>query len=138
MSGSSSSNNLNGVYGALGVPSAGNVPPPRVESVSWTDSSGNLWLFGGSAAASEGNASIHFNDLWEFVPPTNEWVWMSGYDQTVAGVYGSLRVPAAGNVPGSREEAIGWIDSSGNLWLFGGWGYDANDTLGVLDDLWEF
>ena len=138
ISGNNSSNDLNGVYGTLGVPSAGNVPPPRVGSVSWTDSSGNLWLFGGSAAASVGYGSIHFNDLWEFVTATNEWVWMSGYDQTVAGVYGSLGVPAAGNVPGSRVSAVGWTDSSGNLWLFGGWGYDANDTFGMLNDLWEF
>ncbi len=138
ISGSSSYNNLNGVYGVLGVPAPGNVPPARVAPVSWTDSSGNLWLFGGSAASSGGNSSIHFNDLWEFVPATNEWVWMSGYDLTAAGVYGSLGVPAEGNVPGSRENAVGWTDSSGNLWLFGGWGYDATETFGNLNDLWEF
>jgi N-acetylneuraminic acid mutarotase len=137
MSGSNSSN-VDGVYGTLGVPSAVNVPPPRAGSVTWTDSSGNLWLFGGSASAPVGNSSIHFNDLWEFVPATSEWVWMSGSDQTVAGVYGSLGVPATGNVPGSRVSSVGWADSSGNLWVFGGWGYDANDTLGMLNDLWEF
>jgi N-acetylneuraminic acid mutarotase len=138
ISGISSADNFNGVYGTLGVPSAGNVPPPRIGSVSWTDRSGNLWLFGGSAASSGGNSSIHFNDLWEFVPATNEWAWMSGYDLTVGGVYGILGVPAEGNVPGSREDAVGWTDNSGNLWLFGGWGYDANKTFGVLNDLWEF
>ena len=35
-------------------------------------------------------------------------------------VYGTKGVPAAGNVPGARDYAVAWADSSGNLWLFGG------------------
>jgi hypothetical protein len=54
------------------------------------------------------------------------------------GVYGTLGVPAAANVPGAREEAMGWADSSGNLWLFGGWGYDSAKTFGILNDFWKF
>jgi N-acetylneuraminic acid mutarotase len=127
-----------GVYGTLGVSSPSNVPGARSESTSWTDSNGNLWLFGGNGAASLTNSSIHFNDLWEFSPSTNQWTWVSGFDNTVGGVYGTLGVPAAGNVPGAREDAMGWADSSGNLWLFGGWGYDSAATFGVLNDLWKF
>ncbi len=139
MSGSATSlSGQTGVYGSLGVPSPGNLPGARSEATGWTDSNGNLWLFGGNAGATQGNSSIHFNDLWEFSPATNEWTWMSGYDNTVAGVYGTLGVPAARNVPGSRENAVGWADSSSNLWLFGGWGYDSAKTFGVLNDLWEF
>ncbi len=36
-----------GVYGTLGTPASGNVPGARYSSATWTDSSGNLWLFGG-------------------------------------------------------------------------------------------
>ena len=47
-----------GVYGTKGVPDAANVPGAREESISWTDSHGNLWLFGGmaTAALSRGNS----------------------------------------------------------------------------------
>jgi N-acetylneuraminic acid mutarotase len=33
---------------------------------------------------------------------------------------------------------VGWTDSKGNFWLFGGYGYDSNGTLCNLNDLWEF
>jgi hypothetical protein len=47
-------------------------------------------------------------------------------------------VPAPGNIPGSRNSSVGWIDSSGDLWLFGGVGYAVNGANGVLNDLWKF
>ena len=31
-----------------------------------------------------------------------------------------------------------WIDSSDNLWLFGGGGYDSSGIVGNLNDLWKF
>ena len=54
------------------------------------------------------------------------------------GIYGTLGVSAAVNMPGGRYYPSQWTDSSGNLWLFGGGGYDVNDTYGSLNDLWEF
>lgn len=36
-----------GVYGTQGAPSAGNVPGARSSAISWIDSTGNFWLFGG-------------------------------------------------------------------------------------------
>jgi hypothetical protein len=138
MSGGNTSLGQTGNYGTLGVPSPSNVPGYRSLATSWTDSSGNLWLFGGGAPTSATDGSIHLNDLWEFNPDTNQWTWMSGYDHTVGGVYGTLGVPAAANVPGARQGAMGWADSSGNLWLFGGSGYDSAKTSGILNDLWKF
>jgi N-acetylneuraminic acid mutarotase len=138
MSGASTSIGQTGNYGTLGVPSPSNVPGYRALATTWTDSSGNLWLFGGSAPTSATDGSIHLNDIWEFNPDTNQWTWMSGYDHTVGGVYGTLGVPAAANVPGARQGAMGWADSSGNLWLFGGSGYDSAKTFGILNDLWNF
>src|SRR6185369_1848412 len=76
-------------------------------------------------------------------PSTAQWTWMSG-SRTVgpgggqAGVYGSLGTPAASNAPSGRSQAVGWIDRSGDLWLFGGKGLDAAGTPGYLNDLWEF
>ncbi len=131
----------NGVYGTLGVAAAGNVPGARDSAVSWIDSSGNLWFFGGW-----GNDSIwnwgELNDLWEFNPGSKEWTWVSGPSSLgilgEPGVYGTIGVAAASNVPGGRANAVSWIDSGGNLWLFGGWGYDSAGYQRELNDLWEF
>lgn len=138
-----------GVYGTLGVPAPGNIPPGRYEGASWTDNNGHLWLFGGLNFPNQLN---YFNDLWEFDPSTNEWAWMAG-SNTVAtncpvistlancgqpGVYGTLGTPAPGNIPGGREESEYWTDLGGHLWLYGGQGFDANGNLVSLNDLWEF
>jgi N-acetylneuraminic acid mutarotase len=123
-----------GVYGIKGVPAASNVAGARVGAVSWTDASGNLWLFGG-----DDTYGTRFNDLWKYTPSTGEWTWMSGSNLgSQPGVYGTQGVPAAGNVPGGRTGAVSWTDASGNLWLFGGSGYDANGNQSFLNDLWKF
>jgi N-acetylneuraminic acid mutarotase len=132
-----------GVYGTLGVPAAGNIPGGREYASSWTDSSGHFWLFGGAGIDAAGNAS-YLNDLWEFNLATNQWAWMGGGSTVPVGqfgdpgVYGTLGVPAAANIPGSRMSASTWTDNIGNLWFFGGDGWDANGNRGYLNDLWKF
>ena len=56
------------------------------------------------------------------------WTWVSG-DATIdqSGVYGTKGEGDAANKPGSRDSSISWIDLSGNLWLFGGSGYDDSE-----------
>jgi hypothetical protein len=145
-----------GVYGTLGTPAAGNFPGGRTDGMNWTDSSGHFWLFGGQGFEASGSFGV-LNDLWEFNPSTKEWAWMGG-SSTIGnscfafdiggpgekncarpGVYGTLGTPAAENTPGSRQGAMGWADSKGNLWLFGGWGYDiGNQVQFYFNDLWEF
>lgn len=132
------SSSLHGTYGDPGKFADGNIPGPRWGTATWTDNNGNLWLFGG-----EGDAAIvtegFLNDLWEFNPSTHQWAWMGG-SSTVEqpGVYGTLGVPAAGNIPGSRMYPFDWKDQNGNLWLFGGEGYDSNSNRTYLNDLWKF
>ncbi len=131
-----------GVYGTLGTFAAGNVPPSRWGASTWTDNSGNLWLFGGYGIDANGLQS-GLNDLWEFNPPTNEWAWIGGSIESGAGsglpgVYGTLGTFGAGNTPGTRYGAVSWADHNGNLWLFGGSGYDGVGGAGWLNDLWEF
>jgi N-acetylneuraminic acid mutarotase len=140
---------VSGVYGTLGTPAAGNVPGGRFGEANWTDIHGNFWLFGGLyQSISSATDQFALNDLWEFNPSTREWAWMGG-DSTAPntkwpippgwpGVYGTLGTPDSASHPGSRLFATSWTDSSGNLWLFGGEGYDSVGTLGLLDDLWEF
>lgn len=143
----SSSPNAVGVYGTQGTAAAGNAPGARAGSVSWIDSAGNLWLFGGycysEANGTAGSCSGTFNDLWEFTPSTGEWTWVSGSGTTDApGSYGTLGTAAASNVPSARTGAHAWIDKAGKLWLFGGT-TTAPGSAGAagsteLNDLWSF
>jgi hypothetical protein len=62
-------------YGTFAVPDPANDPGARIGAVSWSDSAGNLWMFGGSSPA---NNYSQYNDGWEYllkspphaVPPT--------------------------------------------------------------------
>lgn len=138
MSGSSALG-TGGVYGTQGRASISNAPGAREFAVSWSDTSGNLWLFGGNQLSGVGGVEDDFNDLWEFSPASKEWTWVSGSSVfNAGGVYGTQGTASATNVPGARARAVSWTDKSGNLWLFGGEGYDASNTFGFLNDLWEF
>ncbi len=120
-----------------GVYSGTEVPGARWAPVSWTDQSGNFWLFGGEGYDATGNVGF-LNDLWKFDGTT--WTFVNGttmFNQN--GVYGTQGTGATTNTPGGRQNAAGWVDASGNLWLFGGEGEDAAGTPnGILDDLWEY
>jgi N-acetylneuraminic acid mutarotase len=125
------------VYGVKGVPASTNSPGGRQNPVSWTDSAGNLWLFGGLRTVPPG-ISVTMNDLWRW-DGTN-WTWMAGATATdPAGVYGTRGVPDVANVPGGRINSIGWTTpGSGDFWLFGGSGYNSAGGFALLDDLWRW
>jgi N-acetylneuraminic acid mutarotase len=133
---------LPGVYGTKGTPAAGNIPSSRWGTASWTDASGNSWLFGGLENGFEGDSGVSpLNDLWAFNPSANEWAWMGGSGASFppySGVYGTQGTPAPGNFPGSRSAASSWTDSQGNLWLYGGDGFDAGLYLNILNDVWKY
>ena len=69
--------NMPGVYGLAGVSAADNVPGGRSNAVTWVDSAGTLWLFGGYGIDSTGALGT-LNDLWQFAPATDSWTWVSG------------------------------------------------------------
>jgi N-acetylneuraminic acid mutarotase len=141
VSGSDWPNQL-GYYGTKGIPDPRNVPGGRSKAASWIDSSGNLWLFGGSGYLSVGYSDT-LNDLWRFDPTTLEWTWVSGSDyvgfqKDWKGIYGTKNVPDLSNIPGPRTFALSWYDASGRFWLFGGSGFDSASNAGALNDLWYF
>ncbi len=134
-----------GVYGAQGVADPGNVPPGLFGGTGWIDTNGKMWLFGGSGTTSTGVQGYYFNNLWQFDPSSNEWTWMSGAGAATGpayGIYGTVGISAPGNIPSGRSGGTGWTDSSGNMWLFGGYGlYPQSQGTGSendLNDLWEF
>lgn len=121
-------------YGVQGQGNVENVPGARSGAVSWVDTSGNLWLFGGNGYDSQGNLGP-LNDLWEYNTSTGDWIWWSGSTlEGAAGVYGTQGTAASTNTPGARQQAFTWVDSAGNLWLFGGTAGYADD----YNDLWEY
>jgi len=127
-----------GIYGTQGIAASSNVPGARDSAASWIDPQGNLWLFGGEGWDSA-HITYYLNDLWKYDPATLEWTWVSG-SNTVnqAGTYGTQGTAAPSNVPGGRKGAVSWIDSSGKLWLSGGYGWDSAGDQDYLNDLWEY
>jgi N-acetylneuraminic acid mutarotase len=127
-----------GVYGALGTAAASNWPGARDSQMSWTDSQGRFWMFGGLGIDSSGNTG-ELSDLWMYDPSTLQWTWMGGsqgFNQ--AGSYVTQGATDPNNHPGARHGGMIWIDGSGHLWLFGGFGIDASGSDLCLGDLWMF
>ena len=121
-------------YGTQGITDSANNPPGRYEAAEWTDLQGNFWMFGGNGI------SGRYNDLWKFDPLVNKWTWMKGsslVDQI--GIYGTQGISSPLNTPGARGFGVGtWVDNFGDLWLFGGNGYDGAGNNGELNDLWKY
>ena len=75
-----------------------------------------------------------------------DWTWMGGSSTVPSagvgqnGVYPAQPGPPASDAiyPGGRESPYMWADNGGNIWLFGGGGYDSAGNSGFLNDFWEF
>src|ERR1700722_19634467 len=120
-----------GHFGTQGVFDSLNTPPALYEACQWTDKEGNFWLYGGGHAGYGG-----YSDLWKFDPTINQWAWIKGPggvngQSPNLGVQG---IPSPTNTPGGRFLGVmTWVDTSGNLWLFGGsTGFD------IYNDLWVY
>jgi ELWxxDGT repeat protein len=130
----SNSTNVVGTYGTQGTAAAGNTPGARQGGLTWIDSSGIFWLFGGFGYPSSGTTAGLLNDLWRYDPATNNWTWIKGSAViSPSATYGTQGVPAAANTPGGRQLGCAWMDTLGHLWLFGG-----SATTGIVNDLWQF
>lgn len=140
-------NDQGGNYGTLGVgvscktPGAAcTVPPGRWGGITWTDATGNLWMFGG-----QGGSGL-LNDIWEFdltsgpcsydaatgtgIFTNCQWIWKAGSS------LGNQSTTAT--FPGGRWGAANFTDNAGNVWMFGGQGYDSAGAVGLLNDLWKY
>jgi N-acetylneuraminic acid mutarotase len=122
-----------GNYVAGGLPGT---PGSRQYAASWVDPAGIAWMFGGIGRDSTGNGG-GLNDLWKFDATSNSWIWVSGSTTANASNnYGTQGTRGISNTPGARYAVIPWSDSSGNLWLFGGFGVVT--TPSYYSDIWEF
>jgi len=125
-----------GVFGTLGVPDSNNTPPALFEPAEFKDLQGRFWLFGGNGTT----YNSRYNALWMYDKTSNEWTWESGSSsQNQYPHYGTKGVPSTNNHPGARGDGFpSWVDNNGLLWLFGGYGYDSQGLLGILNDLWSY
>jgi len=128
----SSSPGVAGIYGTQGVSSSLNTPGSRSESsATWTDTNGDLWLFGGYSF----DPIEYYNDLWRYNIATNEWTWMKGSSVgNDPGVYGIQGVEDSINTPPARMVYSNWTDANGDFWLFGG----RNMASFKLNDTWKY
>lgn len=127
----------NGIYSPLGVSTPTGMPGCRYGAGTWTDNSGNFWLFGGRGLAASGPQG-YLNDLWKYSPSTNQWTWITGTNLTNQyGLYGTLSVPSSTNAPGTRYFPACWTDASNNLYMFGGLGFALSATNSI-NDFWKY
>lgn len=131
--GGTQANNDPGNYGTQGITSPTNTPPGREDMAVEKVNDSLFYLFGGL------KGSDFFNDLWRYNSITNEWTWLAGSQNFgEPGIYGVQGVPDPANMPGSRRRMATAVDDNGNLWVFGGDGYDVNGDIGRLNDLWKY
>lgn len=137
MSGSNFSNQY-GVYGVLAIGTPNTIPGVREHRVplAFADTPTSFWMFGGDGNGA--STTGYLNDLWQYNPGNNQWTWSSGdVESNAFGVYGNVGILSGNNLPGARKDSVGWVDSSGNLWIFGGDG-NGTTTSGYLNDLWKY
>jgi len=148
--GGSTAGDTTGIYRTQGA-ATGGFPGSRWAAATVTDGSGNVWLFGGQGVDSTGAIGL-LSDLWEFTG--GQWIWIGPSASNVAGQKGNYGMQGTGSAttaPGARQNAVLWADTTGNIWLFGGFGLDSAATVGstppgsteasqgaILNDLWEF
>ena len=128
-------NNLSGHYGG-----SNQIPGSRYGQTSWTDDSGNLWLFGGRGYGKFDLFTTYqgyLSDLWKW--DGSKWTWIKGsWIDDQSGIYNTKGTTTSSSKPGSRAHATSFIDASGNFWLYGGYGKAANSNTGYLNDLWKW
>ncbi len=119
MRGDTVTNTQPNITGGKGVYTATNDPGVTFQGkCAWTTPDNHLWLAG------------DLNNLWQYDPAQNEWAWMGADGPANYGVKGTGTTLT---LPGDRvETSAAWVDSIGNLWLFGG------DNGGSWNDMWEY
>ena len=115
------------------------IPDKCSKATTWMHPSGVLYMFGGSSSK---RTTSYF---WSYSLGTSQWTKLGGTtgDTKCAGKYGEMGIASKKSYPGCREGAPSWVDQHGNLWMFGGSGFDNFSTTafampGLLSDFWMY
>ncbi len=129
--------NSNGSFTAPPVPSATptfdtDTPGGRSYPATWTDSNGNLWLFGGyglTYTPSLTPPATDLNDMWEYTGTQNYFGSFLNYWNNLVPAY-------SGSGPEPRQGAVTWTlpGANGDLVLFGG----EDGASNFFDDMWRY
>lgn len=98
----------------LSANGAANAPSGRHYHSFDYDNNGGFWIFGGYSGGRK-------NDLWRFNRATRTFTFVDGSNNV-----NDLAMIA--NKPTARDSHASWVDSVGNLWIFGGWGFSTSGT----------
>lgn len=112
----------------------------------WTDSAGDLYVFGGVSFSGSGlNPN---NRLFKYSQGT--WRWIGGdslnaaFNPSVGGfnggepTFGPQGVASPSNQPGARYLGTYWQGPNHEFYLYGGIGMGAGGQFGLLSDLWVY
>ncbi len=114
-----------GTYGTLAKPAAANTPGAIQFPQTWTDANGDFWLWGGLGFGSTHNGGL-LNDMWKYNVDSNQWAWMGGSQM--------INPTDTAGTPNAREWAECWTDTSGALWMYGG--FDGSFVF--YGSLWKY
>ena len=107
-------------------------PGATWSAMAWVDQKDHFWMFS--------------DDIEDSKYPSEFWKWDGSHWEMVnkdkwtytKGVYGVMGQADTSNWPGARRSAVTWKDKNGDMWMFGGIGYDSDGDWGYLNDLWKF
>lgn len=123
-----------GHFGIKGVEDVANIPPGLINTTTWTDEIGNLYLFGGRTGTPGTYGSVDYDSVWKYNISTNMWSWISGSDQpNINANYNSLGQENSLNSPGARYGSCAFKDSQGNIYIYGGF-----HQYQSFNDLWIY
>lgn len=104
-------------------------PGPRTSHTGFAYN-GYFYVFGGFGFDTSSTAGP-LNDLYMYDSDNSHWTFVAG--SALGSSSGSSSLISA------RYDAASWIDSSNNVWFFGGYGTDSAGTNNVyLSDIWSF
>ena len=115
------------------------IPNECSKATTWMHPSGVLYMFGGLSS------KVTTSCFWSYSLGTSQWTKLGGTADVTkcAGKYGKMGIASKKSYPGCREGACSWVDQQGNLWMFGGSGFDNFSTTnfampGLLSDFWMY
>jgi hypothetical protein len=127
-----------GFYGTPGVFSFNNGPPARRLPSSWSDASGNFWMYAGLLY--DPATGVYYEDMW--VWNGAGWAWVDGSSGTTSrdANYGTIGVfyDSTVHYPGGRANLHGWTVppsvSDAPFWIYGG----SRPGISSRGDLWNY
>lgn len=103
-----------------------NVPARRWGASLDYDNNGGFFVFGGTNV----HSTSAYSSLWRYNRNTSAFSFIDGSNST------NVNIPGK---PSARGFHASWLDSAGNLWIFGGRGLnETGTTFGLLSDTWVY